>query len=48
MQSLPGSAFEAIKTEFFFQLLVRLLANPSCLDGSVKVRKSVCAGRLAR
>jgi hypothetical protein len=22
-----------IETEFFFQLLVSLLANPSCLDG---------------
>jgi hypothetical protein len=33
MQTLPGSALEVIETEFFFQLLVRLLANPSCLDG---------------
>jgi hypothetical protein len=28
MQALPGSALEVIETEFFFQLLVRLLANP--------------------
>src|SRR6516164_3127643 len=34
MQSFPGSALEVIETEFFFQLLVRLLANPSFLDGS--------------
>lgn len=33
MQALPGSAFEVIETEFFFQLLVSLLANPSRLDG---------------
>jgi hypothetical protein len=33
MQALPGSALEVIETEFFFQLLVSLLANPSCLDG---------------
>ena len=34
MQALPGSAFEVIETEFFFHLLVSLLANPSRLDGS--------------
>jgi hypothetical protein len=33
MQALPGSALEGIETEFFFQLLVRLFTNPSCLDG---------------
>ena len=33
MQALPGSALEVIETEFFFQLLVSLLANPSRLDG---------------
>src|SRR5246127_3356551 len=32
MQALPGSALEVVKTEFFFQLLVRLLANPARLD----------------
>ena len=26
VQALPGPAFEVIKTEFFFELLVRLLA----------------------
>jgi hypothetical protein len=34
MQALPGSALEVIETEFFFQLLMSLLANPSRLDGS--------------
>ena len=33
MQALPGSAFKGIETEFFVQLLMSLLANPSCLDG---------------
>src|ERR1700730_6105139 len=33
MQALPGSALKVIETEFFFQLLVRLLANPARLDG---------------
>jgi hypothetical protein len=33
MQVLPGSALEMIETEFFFQLLMSLLANPSRLDG---------------
>src|SRR6266550_9379301 len=32
MQSVPGSTLEVIETEFFFQLLVSLLANPSRLD----------------
>src|SRR5215813_8062296 len=32
MQALPGSALEVIETEFFFPLLVSLLANPSRLD----------------
>ena len=30
---LPGSTLEVIETEFFFQPLVSLLANPSRLDG---------------
>src|SRR6187431_3220067 len=33
VKALPGSAFEVIKTEFFFQLLVSLLANPARLNG---------------
>ena len=33
MQTLPGTALEVIETEFFLQLLVSLLANPTCLDG---------------
>src|SRR4030095_11186836 len=32
MQTLPRSALEVIETEFFFQLLVSLFANPSRLD----------------
>ena len=33
MKALPGSSLEVIEAEFFFQLLMRLLANPSRLDG---------------
>ena len=33
VKALPGSALEVIETEFFFHLLVGLLANPSRLDG---------------
>src|SRR5262245_16673891 len=33
MQALPGPALEVVETEFFLQLLVRLLANPTRLDG---------------
>jgi hypothetical protein len=29
MKTLPGSFLEVIKSEFFFQLLMRLFANPS-------------------
>jgi hypothetical protein len=32
VQALPGPFLEVIETEFFFHLLVGLLANPSCLD----------------
>src|ERR1700731_1626341 len=32
-KTLPGSSFEVIKAEFFFHLLVSLLAYPSRLDG---------------
>jgi hypothetical protein len=32
-KALPGSSLEVIETEFFFQLLVSLLSNPSRLDG---------------
>ena len=33
VKAVPGSSLEVIKTEFFFHLLVSLLANPSRLDG---------------
>jgi hypothetical protein len=33
VKALPGSSLEVIETEFFFQLLVSLLANLSRLDG---------------
>lgn len=33
VKALPGPALKVIETEFFFQLLMSLLANPSCLDG---------------
>ena len=33
MQALPGSTLKVIDTEFFFQLLMGLLADPSRLDG---------------
>ena len=33
VKALPGSSLEVVKTEFFFHLLVSLLANPARLDG---------------
>ncbi len=32
MKALPGSSFQVIKSEFLFQLLMDLFANPSGLD----------------
>jgi hypothetical protein len=48
VKALPGSFLEVIETEFFFHLLVSLLANPTRLDGAAKVGRSVFAGRWAR
>ena len=33
VKALPGPTLEVVKTEFFFQLLVRLFAYPTSLDG---------------
>src|SRR6188472_1948947 len=33
VETLPGSPFEVIEAKLLFQLLMGLLANPSCLDG---------------
>ena len=46
VKALPGSSLEVIETEFFFQLLVSLLANPSRFDGGrqgaqVRLRRQV-------
>ena len=46
VRALPGSSLEVIETEFFFQLLVSLLANPSRLDvgrrgAQVRLRRQV-------
>jgi hypothetical protein len=48
MQALPGSALEVIETEFFFRLLVSLLANSSCLDGGRQGAQIGLCRRLAR
>ena len=33
MEALPGSSLEVVEAELFFQLLMGLLADPSCFDG---------------
>ena len=33
VKTLPGSSLEVVEAEFLFQLLMRLLADPSRLDG---------------
>jgi hypothetical protein len=35
MKTSPGSPLEVIEAKFLFQLLMRLFANPPCLDGGV-------------
>ena len=47
VKAMPGSSLEVIETEFFFQLLMRLFANPARLDGGcqaaqVRVGGQVC------
>ena len=46
VEALPGSSLEVVETQFFFQLLVSLLANPSRFDGGrqgaqVRLRRQV-------
>ena len=48
MKAVPRSSLEVIETEFLLQLLVSLLADPSCLDRAAKPRRSIPAGKLAR
>jgi hypothetical protein len=33
MKALPGSSLEVVEADLFFQLLMGLLADPSCFDG---------------
>ena len=34
MEAMPGSSLEVMRPSSFFQLLMRLLADPPCLDGA--------------
>ena len=47
VKALPGSSLEVIKTEFFFHLLVNLLANPAplkiCVLGRQRIERRVRA-----
>lgn len=49
VKALPGSSFEVVEPKFLFQLLMGLLANPSCLDsrsqGAQIGRKRARTGR---
>ena len=40
VEAMPGSSLEVIETEFFLQLLMRLLADPPRLDGRSLVQLS--------
>ena len=48
MKALPGAAFEVVEAEFFFELLVSLLADPARLDRRGQRPQVGFAGRLAR
>ena len=46
VEALPRSSLEVVETQFFFQLLVSLLANPSRFEGGrqgaqVRLRRQV-------
>src|SRR6266567_8136379 len=43
VKALPGSSFEVVEAEFFFQLLMGLLTDPSRLDSGGE-RTKVCLG----
>ena len=45
VQPNPGSAFEVVEAEFFLQLLMRLLADPSGYDGGGERLEAGMAGR---
>lgn len=47
VQPIPGAPFEVIKAELFFQLLVRLLADPARRDGRGE-RLEIGIGRFER
>ena len=46
MKALPGPALEVIKGKLFFQLLVRLLADPSRLDRGCQSAKVALRGQV--
>jgi len=46
VQALPGSAFEVIEAEFFFHLLMGLLAHPSRLDGGSQRAQTGAGGQV--
>ena len=48
VKAWPRSSLEVIEAEFFFQLLMGLLADHRASMVAVKVRRSIAAGRLAR
>ena len=46
VETLPGSPFKVIEAKFLFQLLMGLLANPSCLDGGRQGRQTGRCGQI--
>jgi hypothetical protein len=48
VKSLPGSPFEVVEPQLLFQLLMGLLANPTCLDGGSQSAQIGRSGQKAR
>ncbi len=46
VKALPGSALEVIEAEFFFHLLMGLLADPSRLDGGSQCAQVGAGGQV--
>ena len=48
MKAVPRPSLEVVETEFLLQLLMGLLANPSCLDGRGQAAQVHSGGQVGK
>ena len=48
VKALPGASLEVVEAEFFFQLLMRLLTNPSSLDDGGEHSQARLGGQVGK